>query len=451
MMITRKRLSRRTVLRGFGATLALPLLDAMVPALSAVSRTAANGPRRMVVVYTPNGMMMNDWTPVKEGADFTVSRILEPLAPHRDQMLVLSGLADQYGWPQGDEGTGDHARAAGTFLTGVHIRKTEGTDIQAGISMDQIAAQTLAKKTQLGSLELALESVEILGGCDAGYSCAYANTISWRTQTTPLPMINDPRSVFERLFGASDTTDTAARLARMRKERSILDSVADEVGLLRGTLGMGDAAKLTEYLEAIRDAERRIELAEEQSDRELPLVERPSAVPPTFEEHARLMFDLLALAFQTDMTRVATFMLGREVSGRAYPEIGVPDSHHPVSHHQYDPEKLAKLSKINTFHVSQFAYLVEKLSTISDGDRSLLDNSMLLYGSGISDSNVHMHDDLPIVLVGGGGGTIRGGRHLRYPKDTPIANLYLSMLDRMDVPVESIGDSTGRVEHLSGV
>jgi hypothetical protein len=451
MMITRKHLSRRTVLRGLGATVALPLLDAMVPALTAATRSAANGPRRMAVVYTPNGMMMNDWTPVAEGANFELSRIMTPLASHRERTLVLSGLADEYGWPQGDEGTGDHARASGTFLTGVHIRKTEGADLRAGISMDQVAAQVLSQKTQLGSLELAIESVEFLGGCDAGYSCAYANTIAWRTPTTPLPMINDPRAVFERLFGASDTTDPAARLARMRKERSILDSVSGDAGLLRGTLGTTDAVKLTEYLEAIRDAERRIELAETQSERELPLVDRPSGVPPTFEGHARLMFDLLTLAFQTDMTRVATFMLGREVSGRAYPEIGVPDSHHPVSHHQYDPGKLEKLSKINTFHMSQFAYFVDKLAEISDGDRSLLDNSMLLYGSGISDSNVHMHDDLPIVLVGGGGGTIKGGRHLRYPKDTPITNLYLSMLDRMDVPVESVGDSTGRVEHLSDV
>ena len=451
MIITRKHLSRRTMLRGLGAAVALPLLDAMVPALSAARRTAANGPRRMAVVYTPNGMMMNDWTPVGEGADFAVSRILTPLARHRGRMLVLSGLADRYGWPQADEGTGDHARASGTFLTGVHIKKTEGADIRAGVSMDQVAAEVLSQETQLGSLELAIESVEFLGGCDAGYSCAYANTISWRTPTTPLPMMNDPRAVFERMFGVSDTTDAAVRVARMRKERSILDSVAEDAVILRGTLGTHDAVKLTEYLDAIRDAERRIELAEAQGERQLPLVDRPSGIPSTFEGHARLMFDLLTLAFRTDMTRVATFMLGREVSGRAYPEIGVPDSHHPVSHHQYDPEKLEKLSKINTFHVEQFAYFVDRLSEIGDGDRSLLDNSMLLYGSGISDSNVHMHDDLPLVLAGGGGGTIQGGRHLRYPKDTPITNLFLSMLDRMNVPVESIGDSTGRVEHLSGV
>ncbi len=451
MMITRRHLSRRTALRGLGATIALPLLDAMVPALTASARTAATGPRRLAVVYVPNGMMMTDWTPGAEGANFPMSPILQPIAAHHDQMLVLSGLAQKYGWPQGDEGTGDHARAAGTFLTGVHIKKTEGTDIRAGISMDQVAARTLANETQLGSLELAIESVEVLGGCDAGYSCAYANTVAWRSPTTPLPMMNDPRAVFERLFGASDTTDAAARQARMRKEQSILDSVAGEAGVLRSHLGQGDQWKLNEYLDAIRDAERRIELAEAQSDRELPLVERPSGTPRAYDEHARLMFDLLTLAFRTDMTRVATFMLAREVSGRAYPEIGVPESHHPVSHHRNDPEQLQQLSKINTFHMAQFAHFVDSLAATGDGDGTLLDNSMLLYGSGISDSNVHMHDDLPIVMVGGGGGTLKGGRHLRYPARTPLTNLFVSVLDRMGVPVESIGDSNGRVEELSGV
>ena len=451
MIITKKHLPRRTVLRGLGATLALPLLDAMVPALTATSRTAARGARRMAVVYTPNGMMMPNWSPKGEGHAFELSPILEPLAPFRDQLLVLSGLADQYGWPQGDEGAGDHARASATFLTGVHIRKTEGADIRGGVSMDQIAARTLGAETQLGSLELALESVEFLGACDAGYSCAYANTIAWRSPTTPLPMVNDPGAVFERLFGVSDSTDRAARLALIEKQQSILDAVTDKVTGLRGALGPGDRAKLTEYLDAIRDAERRIQKAKEQSDRELPVVDRPSGIPRTFKEHARLMFDLLVLAFQTDMTRVSTFMLGREVSGRAYPEIGVPDSHHPASHHQNDPEKLAKLSKVNVFHMQQFAYFVDRLRAIPDGDGSLLDSSMLLYGCGISDSNVHMHDNLPIVLVGGAGGTIKGGRHIRYPKDTPVTNLFLSMLDRLGVPAESLGDSTGRVEHLSDV
>src|SRR5918994_2580894 len=448
MVITRQHLSRRTVLRGFGAARALALLDGMVPALTALSRTAAAGARRMAVVYTPNGMMMPDWTPKGEGSGFEFSPILRSLEPYRDSLVVLSGLEDKYGWPQADEGAGDHARASATFLTGVHVKKTEGADIRGGISMDQVAARTLGNETQLASLELALESVELLGACDAGYSCAYANTISWRTPTTPMPMENDPRAVFERLFGGSDSTDAAARLARIQKDRSILDSVRERVSGLQRELGPRDRAKLAEYLEAVRDVERRITKAEEQSARELPIVERPAGVPSSFEEHARLMFDLLTLAFQTDMTRVSTFMLGREVSSRAYPEIGVPDAHHPTSHHQNDPEKLAKLSKINVFHTQQFAYFVEKMRATSDGDGSLLDHSMLLYGSAISDSNVHMHDNLPLVLVGGAAGRIKGGRHVVFPKGTPVTNLFLNMLDKLGVPSDTIGDSTGRLENL---
>jgi hypothetical protein len=451
MIISKTSLSRRTVLRGLGASLSLPLLDAMIPALTAQRRTAAAGVRRMAIVYTPNGMMMPDWTPAGEGADFQFSPILSALEPHRQQLLVLSGLADKYGWPQGDEGTGDHARASATFLTGVHIKKTEGSDIRAGVSMDQIAAKVLGEETQLASIELALESVELVGACDSGYSCAYANTIAWRGPSTPLPMENDPRALFERLFGASDSTDAAVRLARIKKERSILDSVTERVTDLRRGLGVRDNAKLTEYLDAIRDVERRISKAEQQSARELPVVEQPAGIPPTFEEHARLMFDLLMLAFQTDMTRVATFMLGREVSARAYPEIGVPDSHHPVSHHQNNPEQLKKLSKINIFHMKQFAYFVDRMKATADGDGSLLDHSMLLYGSAISDSNVHMHDNLPLVLAGGGAGQIKGGRHVRYPQGTPVTNLFLNMLDKVGVPVEQIGDSTGRLQFLEGV
>jgi len=446
MIITRKHLSRRTMLRGLGATLALPLLDGMVPALSALAKTAARPARRMAIIYTPNGMMMPNWTPKGEGTAFEFSPILEALTPYRERLVVLSGLADKYGWPQGDEGTGDHARAAATFLTGVHVKKTEGADIQGGISMDQIAAKALGAETQLASLELAIESVEFLGACDSGYSCAYANTIAWRSPTTPLPMENEPRAVFERLFGGSDSTDLASRAARIAKEKSILDSVTDRVRELQRGLGNRDQVKINEYLEAVRDVERRIQKAEEQSSRELPVVDRPAGIPGTFEEHARLMFDLLLLSFQTDLTRISTFMLGREVSGRAYPEIGVPDSHHPTSHHQNDPEKLAKLQKINAFHLKQFAYFVERMRTTPDGDGSLLDHSALLYGSGISDSNIHMHDNLPLVLMGGADGRIKGGRHVVYPKDTPVTNLFVNMLDMIGVPVETLGDSTGRLE-----
>lgn len=451
MMITKKHLSRRTLLRGLGATVALPLLDGMIPALSALAKTPAAGSRRMAVIYTPNGMMMPNWTPKGEGTSFEWSPILAGLAPHRQQVTVISGLADKYGWPQGDEGTGDHARAAATFLTGVHVKKTEGADIQGGVSMDQIAAKALARETQLASLELALESVEFLGACDSGYSCAYANTIAWRSPTTPLPMENDPRAVFERLFGGSDSTDAVARAARITREKSILDSVTARVRELDRNLGAKDRVKMGEYLDAVRDVERRIQMAEAQSARELPVVERPAGIPATFEEHARLMFDLLLLAFQTDMTRVSTFMLGREVSARAYPEVGVPDAHHPTSHHQNDPDKLNKLEKINAFHLKQFVYFLERMKSTPDGDGSLLDHSCLLYGSGISDSNIHMHDNLPLIIAGGANGRLTGGRHLVYPKDTPVTNLFLTMLDLLGVPVDTLGDSTGQLQGLTNL
>ena len=451
MFISQKHLPRRTVLRGLGASLALPLLDGMVPAYAALRKTAANPVRRLGVCYVPNGMEMRAWTPAGEGREFELSQILQPLAPFRSQTNVLTGLADKVAVPRPGEGIGDHARASATFLTGVHVKKTEGADIRAGISMDQIAAQQLGAETQLASLELGVDSVETLGACDAGYSCAYTNTIAWRTATTPLPMENDPRAVFERLFGSTDSTDVAARLARIRQDRSVLDYVGDRVAGLQQTLGPGDRTKLDQYFDAVRDVERRIHMAEEQSDREIPLFEQPAGIPDTFEAHSRLMFDLLALAYQTDLTRVGTFMLSREVSGRAYPEIGVPDSHHGCSHHQNDPAKLEKLAKINTFHMQQFAYFLDKLQSTPDGDGTLLDHSMLIYGSGISDGNIHFHMDLPVVMVGGGGGTLKGGRHLRYANDAPLTNLYVSVLGKLGVPVEQFGDSTGKLEYLSEI
>jgi len=451
MFISQKHLPRRTVLRGLGASLALPLLDGMVQAYAALRKTAANPVRRLGVCYVPNGMEMRAWTPAGEGREFDFSQILQPLAPFRSQTNVLTGLADKVAIPRPGEGIGDHARASATFLTGVHVKKTEGADIRAGVSMDQIAARQLGAETQLASLELGVDSVETLGACDAGYSCAYTNTIAWRTATTPLPMENDPRAVFERLFGSTDSTDVAARLARIRQDRSVLDYVGDRVAGLQQTLGPGDRTKLDQYFDAVRDVERRIQMAEEQSDREIPLFEQPAGIPDTFEAHSRLMFDLLALAYQTDLTRVGTFMLSREVSGRAYPEIGVPDSHHGCSHHQNDPAKLEKLAKINTFHMQQFAYFLDKLQSTPDGDGTLLDHSMLIYGSGISDGNIHFHMDLPVVMVGGGGGTLKGGRHLRYANDTPLTNLYVSVLGKLGVPVEQFGDSTGKLEYLSAI
>lgn len=439
------------MLRGLGASIALPLLDGMIPALTAASRTAATPVRRLGCIYVPNGVEMRMWTPKTEGAGYALSPILEPLTPFYEQTLVLSGLADKVAVPRPGEGIGDHARAASTWLTGVHVKKTEGPDIRAGVSMDQIAAQTLGRETQLASLELALDSVEVLGACDAGYSCAYANTIAWRTPTTPLPMENDPRAVFERLFGANNSTDAATRAARIRQEKTILDIVTEEIGSLSRTLGSGDRQRLTEYLDAVRDVERRIQTAEAQSDRELPVLEQPQGIPDTFEKHIQLMYDLLALTFQADLTRVGSFMVSREVSSRSYPQIGVPDGHHSCSHHQNDPVKLEKLAKINTYHLKQFAHFLEKLRGTPDGDGSLLDHSMFVYGSGISDGNIHFHLDLPMLVVGGGAGQLKGGRHLRYKNDTPLSNLYVSVLDKLGVQTEQFGDSTGRLEYLSDI
>jgi hypothetical protein len=451
MIITKLCLPRRTFLRGLGATIALPLLDAMVPAATALAATPGRSVKRLGVVYVPNGMSMTNWTPAVEGDAFELTPILQPLAPYRDRLLVLSGLADRPAFPRPGEGAGDHARAAGTFLTGVHVKKTEGADVQAGISMDQIAAQELGRETQLPSLELALETVELLGACDGGYACAYGNTISWRGPTTPNPMENDPRAVFERLFGNTDSTDRVARLSRMQTNRSILDSVTGKVTRLQQKLHPADRTRLSEYLESIRDVERRIQKAEEQSLRDLPAVEQPAGIPAGFEAHGELMFDLLALAYQCDLTRVSTFMMGREVSGRAYPEVGVPDSHHPVSHHQNRPEMIEKLAKINVFHMQVFAHFLHKLASTPDGDGSLLDHSVILYGAGISDSNTHFHDNLPIAVLGARDAGIKGGRHLRYSQETPVTNLYLTLLERLGVNAEKLGDSTGRLALLSGV
>ena len=448
MIITRKHLPRRTLLRGLGAAVALPLLDGMVPAMTAIARTAAAPIRRLGFFYVPNGMAMKYWEPEVEGAAFDLPRTLEPLAAHRDKLNVLTGLAAMEAYPQPGEGGGDHARAAGTYLTGMHIKRTTAADVLSGVSADQIAGRALASETQFASLELALESVELLGACDGTYACAYTNTISWRTPTAPLPMENDPRALFERMFGTAASTDPAARLARIRRDRSILDSVSDKAAALRVRLAPGDRVKLTEYLDAVRDVERRIQKAEEQVGRDVPVVDQPVGIPQDFAAHARLMFDMLALAYQTDLTRVTTFMLGREVSSRPYPEIGIPDSHHPLSHHENDPQKLDDLGRLNRYHMEQFAHLVQKLGETPDGDGTLLDQSLLVYGAGISDSNTHFHDNLPIALVGGKAAGLRGGRHIRYPHRTPVTNLWMTLLDRMGVPAEQLGDSTGKVQHL---
>ena len=452
MIISKKALPRRTFLRGVGATLALPLLDGMVPALSAMQKTAAQPVARLFIGYVPNGIIMDRWTPVAKGAGFELPPTLAPLAPFRDQISVISGLASAPMFPLPGEGTGDHVRAASAFLTGVHPKKTEGPDIRGGTSIDQIAARRIGQDTQLTSLELALDPNELIGACEAGWSCAYANTLSWRNPTTPLPMENQPRAVFERLFGDTDDTSQAARLKRIREDRSILDSLVHEVDSFRRTLGPDDRDKITQYLDAIRDIERRIQLAEAQSDIELPELARPTGgIPDTFAEHARLMFDLQVLAFQTDMTRVITFMMSREVSPRTYPELGIPDPHHGLSHHQNRPAQMEKLGKVNLHHIEQFAYFLDRLRSTPDGDGTLLDHMLMLYGCGISDGNQHLHVNLPILLAGGAGGRLRGGRHLRVADETPLTNLQLTLLDKIGVPTEQLGDSTGQLTHLADV
>jgi hypothetical protein len=450
MFITRMALPRRTFLRGIGATLALPLLDAMVPALGAA---AAARPRiRLGLVYVPHGAVMDRWTPAGEGPGFELSPILQPLAPFRDSLVVLSGLDNKPALALQGEPAGGHGRIGGAFLTGVHAKPTEGADFRAGISIDQIAAGRLGDETELASLELGLESTDLAGACDVGFSCAYVNTLCWRSPTSPLPMENNPRAVFERLFGDSASTDPRVRLDRMRKDRSILDSVTEKIADLRRVVGPGDQVKLSEYLDAVRDVERRIERAEAHNAHELPAVAAPSgSIPASFEQYAKLMFDLQLLAYQSDRTRVITFMIGKELSGRTYPELGVPEQHHPLSHHQNDPAKLEKLSRINVFHLGLFAYYLDRLSSTPDGERSLLDQVLIIYGSGMGDSNLHDPRNLPILVAGGAAGQIRGGRHLRYPKETPLTNLYLTVLDKVGVPVEQVGDSTGHIAHLTGV
>ncbi len=449
MIVTKMALPRRTFLRGVGATLALPLLDSMVPALSAMAATPA---RRVGFIYVPNGADMDNWTPVGEGADFRFSPILSPLEPFRHQTLVLSGLAHLQANAYND-GAGDHSRGTAAWLSGVHAKRTEGADVRLGVTADQIAAAELGQDTQLASLELALETIDLVGNCDSGYSCAYMNTLSWRTPTTPLPVETDPRKVFRRMFGAGGTPEE--RIARMREDRSILDSVLDDVSRLKQAVGPADTDRVTEYLEAIRDVERRIQRTEQRNlegPRDLAV---PLGVPDTFEEHISVMFDLQLLAYQADITRVITFLIGRELSNRTYPAIGIRDSHHSTSHHQNKPEKKEKIAKINTYHVQQLAQFLGKLDATPDGDGSLLDHMMLVYGSGLSDGNRHNHSPLPILMLGGAGGRLKSGRHIQYAPDTPMANLLLTVLDKSGVPTDALGDSTGHLEfepaHLSDV
>jgi hypothetical protein len=442
---------RRSFLRGLGTVMALPLLDAMAPAKLLASAAALAGekpfPKRMAFVYVPNGANMTDWTPAAQGADFDLPYILEPLQAQQDKLTVFTGLAQNQGAALGD-GPGDHARASASFLTGCHPRKTPGADIKAGISVDQIAAAKIGRETRLASLELGCDRGRQTGACDSGYSCAYQFNLAWKTESTPLPPEVDPRQVFERLFGGGPKGETReGRAKRQRYEQSILDYVLEDANHLRGGLGYTDRHKLDEYLTAVRELEQRIEGAEKFAAT-LPDYQRPNGIPKQFEQHARLMFDLMALAFQTDTTRIVTFALAHDGSDRSYPEIGVSEGHHTLSHHGNDPEKKRKIAEINRFHATQFAYLLEKLSAAQEGQGTVLDNCMIVYGSGISDGNRHNHNNLPVLLAGGGGGTVESGRHLKVNQNTPLNNLYLSMLDRMGVPAEKMGDSTGKLVDL---
>jgi hypothetical protein len=430
-------LPRRTVLRGLGATIALPFLDAMLPAFSLRGRAAATPPHRFQTFYVPNGMAMEYWTPKSEGRAFQLSPVLEPLAAFREQMLVLSGIKANWNYI--------HAGASGSFLTGTTRGGKTEIEIIADVSIDQLLARHFAGETQLASLELSMDAPANAGACTGNLSCVYTHTLSWRGPTQPLPMEWNPRAVFERLFGDSGSTDRSARDARLRQHKSILDSVADKLASLRKELGAQDQTKIDEYTEAVRDVERRIQTAEQQTDLELPSLEQPQGAPPVFEDHLALMLDLQLLALRSDLTRVISFMIGKEQSARPYPQIGVPEAHHPLSHHNDIPELIAHMSKINRYHAELFSKYLAKLRATPDGDGSLLDHMTILYGSGISNSTRHSGDNLPILLMGGGAGTLKGGRHLTYTDKPTMANLLVTLMDKMGVPVEKVGGSTGKL------
>ncbi len=446
--ITRRAVPRRTVLKGLGATVALPLLDAMVPALASATR-AAKPPLRLAFVYVPNGIIMGDWRPQGLGRAYELTRILQPLAPMRDDFLVLSGLDDHNGNALGD-GPGDHARAGASFLTGVHCKKTAGADIKAGVSADQIAAQAVGSQTRFPSLELGCEDSRTVGNCDSGYSCAYTNSISWRSPTTPNPPEMNPRLVFERLFGNVDPSlDPATRARRAEYRKSILDLVREDTRRLAGTLGPTDRRKIDEYLSSVREIERRIQGAEQENRDLYPAIEKPAGIPIRFADYLKLMMDLQVVAFRTDLTRVTTLMVGREGSMRVYPEIGVSDPHHPLTHHRNNAEWIEKVKKINTFHTETLAYFLGQLKASRERDGTLLDQAMVVYGSGLSDGNRHTHEDLPVLLAGRGGGSLHPGRHVAFPAGPPMTNLYLTLLERAGVKPERIGDSTGQLVGLS--
>ncbi|MBV9769790.1 MAG: DUF1552 domain-containing protein [Bryobacterales bacterium] len=439
--VTKKHLSRRTMLRGMGVAISLPLLDSMIPALSAATKTAAKVQPRFGFVYVPHGAVMDKWTPIGTGTDFELSPVLTALSKHRENVIVLSNLRHHMADALGDGGA-DHSRATATWLNGTHAKKTEGEDVRAGTTIDQMAAEKIGQETRFPSLEIATEDMTgLIGACDVGYSCAYMNTISWRNPTTPNPMEINPRVVFERLFGEGGSLED--RLARMDEDKSILDQITGSVPRLEKNLGARDRTRMSEYLENVREIERRLQIAEKQAGTQVAVPSEPVGVPDSYEEHVGLMYDMMALAYQSDTTRVFSFMMARELSQRSYPQVGVPDPHHATSHHQDNPEKLAKLVKIQHYHLSLFAKFLDKLKATPDGDGNLLDHTTLLYGSCLSNSNIHSHNPLPTLLAGGGAGTLKGGRHLKYPENTAMANLLLTLLNKVGIPAEKVGDSTG--------
>jgi len=445
------QIPRRTFLKGLGTVIALPMLEAMLPPAKLFAGGATEAgtafPRRMAFVYIPNGANMEDWTPKTAGADYELPYILQPLEPLRKDFQVISGLAHDKARPHGD-GPGDHARASATFLTGCQARKTKGADIKVGVSVDQIAAEKVGKYTRLPSLELSCDKGRIAGECDSGYSCAYQFNLSWKTESTPMPPEVDPRLVFDRLFSNGIAEETGeSRAKRDLYNQSILDLVTEDASRLKSRLGYTDRHKLDEYLTAVRELEQRIQQAEKFAASQPDFV-RPSGIPKQYEQHLRLMYDMMALAFQSDSTRVATFITAHDGDDRPYPFIGVSDGHHTLSHHQNDQAKKEKIAKINRFHMEQFGRFLTRLKSIKEGEGTLLDNCMIVYGGAIGDGNRHNHDNLPILLAGQGGGTLTPARHVKLDKETPMTNLYLSMLDRMGVAAQRVGDSTGKLEDV---
>ena len=444
MYVKKISLDRRTFLRAAGVTLALPMLDAMTPAFAATTRAVP----RLAFLYTPNGVNPNTWAPVGTGTGFKFSPALTPLEPFRDQVNILTNMSHHSADRQND-GAGDHSRATGVFLSGCHAKRTQGADLHLGITADQIAANSLGKDNLLPSLEISLEDRNVAPLCDEGYTCAYSNTLSWSSPSTPLPMENDPRLVFERLFG--EEANPKERAIRLQEDRSILDSITPAMARLSGRLGAGDKRKVDQYYSSIRDVELRLQRVEAQNAKSptaATTMQRPLGVPEKFEDHIRLMFDLKVLAFQGDITRVTTLMFGREMATRSYPQIGISDSHHSLSHHDNNPAKLAKIAKIDNYHVQQVAYFLGKLKAAQDGENTLLDNAMVMYGGGIGNGNLHNHERLPIFVAGGGAGTLKGGRHFAFKDDTPVSNLLRTILDKAGVETEKIGDSTGFIAEL---